>query len=84
VNLALVQNFTKDHIQRGENKGQTLNHYFTVRAFQTLPINGSSNTAYLNIPAGLLTSDCSVIAFLQNPKTGYIVAASQFTGEALK
>jgi hypothetical protein len=84
VNLGLVQNFTKDHIQRGENKGQTLNHYFTVRDFQTLPVNGSSNTAYLNIPAGLQTSDCSVIAFLQNPKTGYIVAASQFTGEALK
>ena len=84
VNLALVQNFAKDHIQRGENKGQTLNHYFTVRDFQTLPVNGSSNTAWLNIPAGLQTSDCSVIAFLQNPKTGYIVAASQFTGEALK
>jgi hypothetical protein len=84
VSLALVQIFTKDHIQRGENKGQTLNHYFTVRDFQTLPINGGSNTAYLNIPAGLQTSDCSVIAFLQNPKTGYIVAASQSTGEALK
>jgi hypothetical protein len=76
MNLALVQNFTKDHIQRGENKGQTLNHYFTVRDFQTLPVNSGTNTAYLNIPAGLQPSDCSVIAFLQNPQTGYIVAAT--------
>ena len=77
VNLALLQNFTKDHIQRGENKGQTLNHYFTVRDFRTLPVNGGLNTAHLNIPAGLQTSECSVIAFLQNTQTGYIVAATQ-------
>jgi hypothetical protein len=82
MNLALAQNFTKDYIQRGENKGQTLNHYFTVRDFQTLPVNTSSNTTYLNIPVGLQPSDCSVIAFLQNPKTGYIVAATQYPGEA--
>ena len=77
MNLALVQNFTKDHIQKGENKGQTLNHYFTVRDFKTLPVNGGSNPAYLNIPAGLQTSDCTVIAFLQNSQTGYVVAATQ-------
>ena len=77
MNLALVQNFTRDHIQRGENKGQTLNHYFTVRDFRTLPVNGGSNSAYLNIPAGLQSSECSVIAFLQNSHTGYIVAATQ-------
>jgi hypothetical protein len=84
INLALVQNFTKDYIQRGENKGQTLNHYFTVRDFRTLPVNGGSNTVYLNIPAGLQTSDYSVIAFLQNPETGYIVAATQSAGEGPK
>jgi hypothetical protein len=76
LNLALVQNFTKDHIERGENKGQTLNHYFTVRDFKSLAANTGSNTSYLNIPADLQPSDCSVIAFLQNPKTGYIVAAT--------
>ena len=84
MNLALVQNFTKDHIQKGENKGQTLNHYFTVRDFQTLPANTGTNTNYINIPAGLQPSECTMIAFLQNPQTGYIVAATQYTGEALK
>jgi hypothetical protein len=80
MNIALVQNFTKDHIQRGENKGQTLNHYFTVRDFQSLSINAGTNTAYLNIPDGLQPSDFSVIAFLQNPRTGSVVAA---TGSAV-
>jgi hypothetical protein len=75
INLALVQNFAKDHIERGENKGQTLNHYFTVRDFQSSSVNTGTNTTYLNIPAGLQKSDCSVIAFLQNPRTGHIVAA---------
>ena len=84
MNLALVQNFTKDHIQRGENKGQTLNHYCTVRDFQTFPVNTGSNTNYLNIPEGLQPSECSVIAFLQNPRTGNIIAATQYAGEALK
>jgi hypothetical protein len=77
INLALVQNFTKDHIQRGENKGRDLNHYFTVRDFQTLQVNNNSNTAFLHIPADLKPSDCSVIAFIQNPKKGYIIAATE-------
>jgi len=81
INLALVQNFTKDHIERGENKGQTLNHYFTVRDFQTLPLNNGSNTSYLQIPAGLQASDCSVIAFLQNPTNGLVIAATQQSGD---
>jgi len=77
INLALVQNFTKDFIQRGENKGQTLNHYFTVRDFQSVPSGRSSNTAFLTVPAGLQSSDCTVIVFLQNPKTGKIEAATR-------
>ena len=56
MNLARVQNFAKDHIQKGENKGQTLNHYFTVRDFQSLPVNTGSNISYLNVPAGLQPS----------------------------
>lgn len=77
INLALVQIFTKDHIQRGENKGQTLNHYFTVRDFQSLPANKGSKTTILTIPPELRPSDCSIIVFLQNPKTGSVIAAMQ-------
>lgn len=77
MNVALIQNFTRDHIQRGENKGLELNHYFTVGDFQSLPVNNGSNTTFLNIPSGLKASDCSVIAFLQNPQTGHVLAATQ-------
>jgi hypothetical protein len=77
LNIALVQNFTKDYIQRGENKGQTLNHYLTVRDFLSIRDQTGSGTSYLSIPAGLRSSECMVIAFLQNPKTGYIVAATE-------
>jgi hypothetical protein len=81
INFALVQNFTKDHIQRGENKGRTLNHYYTVRDFQSLPVNNGSNTTFLTKPPELKPSDFSIIAFLQNPKTGFIIAATQYPEE---
>lgn len=76
LNIAMVQKFTKDFIQRGENKGQTLNHYFTVRDFQSVRDRAGSGTSLLNIPAGLQSSDCMIVAFLQNQKTGYVVAAT--------
>ncbi len=84
MNIALLQNFAKDHIQKGENKGQTLNHYFTVRDFQTFPVNTGSHISYLHIPAGLQPSECSIIAFLQNPRTGNVVAATQSSSEVPK
>ena len=77
LNLALVQNFATNFIQKGENKGKILTHYFTVRDFRVLPNQDSSNAIYLTIPPGLQASDCTIIAFLQNPKTGYIIAAAR-------
>src|SRR5450755_4615290 len=64
LNLALVQNFASDFVQRGENKGKTLSHFFIVRDFKVLP--NSSNTFYLDTPPGLRSSYYTVIAFLQN------------------
>jgi hypothetical protein len=77
LNLALVQNFTKDFIQRGENKGETLNHYYTVRDFRSLSDQTGTSASYLDIPTGSQLADLTVIAFLQNPKTGNVVAATQ-------
>jgi hypothetical protein len=76
LNLALVQNFAKDFIQRGENKGKTLSHFFTVRDFKIVSNPNGLATFYLNLPQDLKASDCSVIAFLQNPKSGVITAAA--------
>ncbi len=76
MHIALVQKFTKDFIQRGENKGQTLNHYFTVRDFQSVGALAGSGISRLSIPTGLQNSDCLIVAFLQDPKTGYITGAT--------
>jgi hypothetical protein len=76
LNLALVQNSAKDFVQRGENKGKTLSHFFIVRDFKVLPNPKGSNTFYLDIPKDLSSSQCSVVAYLQNSNNGHIVAAS--------
>jgi len=76
LNLALVQNMSRDFIQRGENKGKNLMHYFTVRDFQVFPNQKNSNLVYLNIPTGMRAVDCTIVAFLQNPNSGHILAAT--------
>ncbi len=79
LNLALVQNFTSDFIQRGENKGKTLSHFFTVREFKVQTNPKVSNTYFLNIPTGFRSSDYSVVAFLQDTNNGHIIAANGST-----
>lgn len=76
LNVALVQNFAKDFIQRGENKGKTLSHFFIVRDFQVSPTQNGAKIYYLNLPDDLKSADCSVVAFLQNPADGHITAAT--------
>ncbi len=75
LHLALVEKQATDFVQRGENSGKKLNHYFTVREFQSGP--DQRGTHYFNIPSGLHAADLLVVAFIQNKKTGHIVAASR-------
>jgi hypothetical protein len=76
LNLALVQNYASDFVQRGENKGKTLSHFFIVRDFKVLPNPKDPNTFYLDLPKELQPSECTVIAFLQDSKNGQIIAAT--------
>ena len=76
LNLALIQNYASDFVQRGENKGKTLSHFFIVRDFKVLPNPKDPNTFFLDLPKGLQPSDCTVIAFLQDSKNGHIIAAT--------
>jgi len=77
LNMVLVQKNASDFVQRGENHGKKLNHYFIVRDFQSQPGQAGSHIFSLKIPAGLHPADCLVVAFLQNKKTGHIIAASR-------
>ncbi len=76
LNLALVQNFATDFVQRGENKGKTLSHFFIVRDFKVLSNPKGSDTFFLNMPTGLQSSNCTVVAFLQDSNNGHIIAAT--------
>ena len=77
LHLALVQKYASNAVQRGENKGKKLNHYFTVREFQTHPDQPGSHNYDLNIPPGLNPADFLIVAFIQNKKTGHIIAVSR-------
>jgi hypothetical protein len=68
LNLALVQNYASDFVQRGENKGKTLSHFFIVRDFKVFSNPKDPNTFFLDLPKGLEPSDCTIIAFLQDSK----------------
>jgi hypothetical protein len=76
LNLALVQNFASDFVQRGENKGKTLSHFFIVRDFKVLSNTKVSNKFFLNMPTGLQSSNCTVVAFLQDSNSGHVIAAT--------
>ncbi len=76
LNLALVQNFATDFIQRGENRGKKLSHFFIVRDFKVQPNPKGLNTYFLNTPPGFQSSDYSVVAYLQDSNNGHIVAAN--------
>jgi hypothetical protein len=75
-NLALVQNRTSSHIQRGENQGKTLNHFHIVRAFHMISIQNGMISDELIMPAGLSADDCILIAYLQDKTTGHIEAVT--------
>jgi hypothetical protein len=79
LHLALVQKTATDFIQRGENKGRTLKHYFIVRDFTSLPCDklSAAGIENLGIPPDQALSDCEVIAFVQNAKTGQVLAAAR-------
>ncbi len=77
LNLVLVQHQAIDFIQRGENKGKTLKHFYIVRDFKSLSPEKSQGTQYLNVPPDISAKDCDVIVFLQNSKTGQVLAATR-------
>ena len=76
LNLALVQNYASDFVQRGENKGKTLSHFYIVRDFKVLSNPKDSDTFFLDMPTGLQASNFTVIAFLQESNNGHIIAAT--------
>ena len=78
VNLALVKKKEFTSIKRGENMGLKQTNYSIVFDFKTI-----QNTQRLNNKASFiyksdwLTSDFLIVAYIQNIKTGQIIAATK-------
>lgn len=77
LNVALIQSIASTKVERGENSGATLHHVNIVRSLQTISLKNNAGNISFNLPAGLSAKDCSVIAFIQNPKNMKIIAAAK-------
>jgi hypothetical protein len=78
LQVALVQKHAISKVARGENSGRTLSHAQIVRKLYPVSIkNGLNGTEVLKAPQGFNTQDWEVIGFLQNAKTGEVIAASK-------
>ena len=76
--VAIVQKHAISKVTRGENEGRTLSHAAIVRGLQEFKLSetGSGNTK-IKLPAEFNQNHWDIITFLQNPRTGRIVAASR-------
>jgi hypothetical protein len=68
LNVALVESGIVSHVAKGENEGRTLHHENLVRAFNTEEITQVHKTVKLAIPHDAVTSNCSLIAYVQDSK----------------
>jgi hypothetical protein len=75
--FALVHDEQPVSVKAGENAGRNLAHVGVVRSFVGVPQpNPSGGTAQLPFPSGVKKQGFRVIAFLQNPSTMKIFAAT--------
>jgi hypothetical protein len=80
LQLALVEANAVTQVKAGENAGRTLRHSNIVRAFQSVPLDGGQRGhAVLLRPAAPPMIRAEVIAYVQNPRTMSIQAASRAT-----
>lgn len=75
INLALVKKEEFTNIKRGENTGLSQTSYNIVFDFKT--VSSTSNTGSFEFKKEWLSSDYFVVAYLQNNKTGKVLAASK-------
>lgn len=75
--MALVQKNAVTSVKRGENGGRTLSHVQIVTAFKNIPVSGDKGQANISLPKTFTSSGYELIAFLQNPQNGQILAATK-------
>lgn len=78
LHVAVVESNLTTEVERGENRGRTLNHHNVVRAFATRVVEAEPGTwsLTLSLPEGLVPKNAAVIAYLQRPEGGPVFAVS--------
>jgi hypothetical protein len=80
VFFALVQKKATSHVERGENKGLTLTHVQIVRNLQQIALKSKNNGAVrMNLPTDANLQQYGITGFVQNNKTGEILAVSSLS-----
>lgn len=78
--VALADNKAESHVARGENAGRSLAHVAVVRALTQLgSINLKSPSFHevnFSAPPGVGTNGLRLVAFLQDPGSGYVLGAA--------
>ena len=72
--VALSENGLTSQVKAGENRGKRLDHDHVVRDFAG-PLEWPSSEAVLKVPAGLDPAKSSVVAFVEDTRSGDIVQA---------
>jgi len=77
LRLALVERNLESQVSRGENSGRKLKHENVVRVFQSVPVGPTrKGHASIPLPASLVTSRASLIAYAQDPESLQILGAA--------
>lgn len=75
--LALVQKNAITVVKGGENGGRTLSHVQIVTKIEKVGLTASAGETNIALPKGFRASGYEVIALVQNPKNGEILAATR-------
>lgn len=76
INAALVQSEAVTKVGGGENGGRTLHHVNVVRAFVSTNANHNGSLTLL-VPKELRNEQVQAIVYLQQKKSGVVIAATQ-------
>jgi len=78
VLVAIAEDYAETKITKGENAGKTLKHTAVVRALHTIgTAEGLRYDHTVELPMPTISSNFRVVAFVQDSKTGHILAAAQ-------
>jgi len=79
--LAVVQKHAQTVVKAGENSGHTLTHINIVNKLESISLKNSSGIAGINLPEGYNPRDWSIIGFVQNNRSGEILAVQKAMAE---